>query len=44
VEVVVYASKLVRKERTGREGRPVTSLSIRQSIENVDVLNLRRYI
>jgi len=40
VKVVVYAGKLVRrKERTGREGRPVTSLSIRQSIENVDVLN-----
>jgi hypothetical protein len=39
VEVMVYAIKLVRKERTGREGRPVTSLSIRQSIENVDVLN-----
>lgn len=39
VAVVVYASKLVRKERTGREGRPVTSLSITQSIENVDVLN-----
>jgi hypothetical protein len=39
VEVVVYAMKLVRKERTGREGRPVTSLSIRQSIENKDVLN-----
>jgi len=36
VKVVVYAGKLVRrKERTGREGRPVTSLSIRQSIENV---------
>jgi hypothetical protein len=38
-EVVVYAIKLVSKERTGREGRPVTLLSIRQSIENVDVLN-----
>jgi hypothetical protein len=39
VEVVVYAIKLVGKERTGREGRPVTSLSIRQSIEIANVLN-----